>query len=188
MRIVGGSRRGLRLDAPEGLGTRPTSERAREALFSILGGAAYIDRLRARPVADFFAGTGAVGLEAISRGAASCTFLETDPKALAALTENVKRVNADGRATILKHDATKPPDAPAPCGTVFLDPPYSQDVSALALVAAQGAGWLAEDAIAVVQVHPKAPFEAPWGFKVKDDRRYGATRFLILERTEGQPG
>lgn len=182
MRIVGGSRRGLRLDAPRGSGTRPTSEHAREALFDILGGGGYINRLCARPVADFFAGTGAVGLEAISRGAAACSFLETDEKALAVLGGNIKRANAESRSSVLKRDATKPPEARTPCGIIFLDPPYSQGVASFALMAAQGMGWLADDAVAIVQIHPKAGFETPWGFRTRDDRRYGAARFLILER------
>ncbi|WP_420416301.1 16S rRNA (guanine(966)-N(2))-methyltransferase RsmD [Pacificispira sp.] len=185
MRIVAGSRRGLTLEAPEGQTTRPTSDRAREALFNILAGPKYLARLRDRPVADFFAGSGAVGLEAVSRGAAACTFLETDPAALQVLRRNISRLK-DAAATcrVLARDASRPPKANEACGLLFFDPPYDADVAVAALLAAMDAGWLAEDGLAVIQVHPKRDVDAPDGFEIADDRKYGATRFLFLERAQ----
>ncbi|MDW3208094.1 MAG: 16S rRNA (guanine(966)-N(2))-methyltransferase RsmD [Alphaproteobacteria bacterium] len=183
MRIVAGSRRGLTLEAPEGHTTRPTTDRARESLFNILAGPKYLGRLRDRSVADFFAGSGAVGLEAISRGAAQCHFLETDPGALQVLRRNITRMKDAATAChVLTQDATRPPRARDACGLLFLDPPYDVDAAATALTAAISAGWMADDGLAVVQVHPKRDFSVPDGLEQVDDRKYGATRFLFLER------
>ena len=182
MRLVGGSRRGLQLVAPEGETTRPTSDRARENLFNILAGPRYRDRVVGRKVADFFAGSGAVGLEALSRGAEHCTFLETNRAALTALKTNIAKMKASDSTRILQASAASPPVAGAPVGFLFLDPPYEDVISAQSVALAESAGWLAEDALVVLQQHPKAAFEAPSGFEVADDRRYGATRFVFLER------
>lgn len=181
MRIVAGSRRGQRLDAPPGATTRPTAARARESLFDILSGPRHLSRWKDRPVADFFAGTGALGLEALSRGAAHCSFLETDAAALKALHGNIARMRWEGQSTVLRADATHPPAARGACGVMFIDPPYRADVAADSLRAAVSAGWLAPDGLAVIQLHPKADFAPPDGFETTDDRRYGATRFLFLE-------
>jgi 16S rRNA (guanine966-N2)-methyltransferase len=181
MRIAAGSRRGQRLDAPPGGTTRPTAARARESLFDILGGPRHLARWKGRAVADFFAGTGALGLEALSRGAARCSFLETDPAALRALDSNIARMKLVSESTVLRADAGHPPRAREACGVLFFDPPYRDDVAADSLTAAAAAGWLASDGLAVIQLHPKAGFSAPPGFETTDDRRYGATRFLFLE-------
>ncbi|WP_420724444.1 16S rRNA (guanine(966)-N(2))-methyltransferase RsmD [Hwanghaeella sp. LZ110] len=185
MRIVAGSRRGLNLNAPEGTTTRPTSERARESLFNILATPKHAKKWHDRPVADFFAGTGALGLEALSRGARHCSFLENDPAASKVLSANINKARFRDITTILNKDATKPPTAKVPCGLIFFDPPYRDLVAENSLVAAQRHGWLAKDGLAVLQLHPKAPFECPPGFDVIDDRRYGATRFLFLEPAQG---
>ncbi|NMM46448.1 16S rRNA (guanine(966)-N(2))-methyltransferase RsmD [Rhodospirillaceae bacterium KN72] len=181
MRIIAGSKRGLTLEAPDGQTTRPTADRARQALFDILSAPARIANLRGRPVADFFAGTGALGLEAISRGALSCTFLETDSKALTTLNRNITKAGWQQTCTVLRQDATKPPKAKQACGLLFFDAPYHATVSEAALSAVVDQGWLASDGVAVVQLHPKAPFETPVGLTLTDDRRYGASRFLFLE-------
>jgi 16S rRNA (guanine966-N2)-methyltransferase len=181
MRIVAGSRRGLTLEAPEGGTTRPTSDRARESLFNILAGPKHVHRLRDRVVADFFAGTGAVGLEALSRGAERAVFLERDDAALVSLGRNIARMKAKEACDVKRGDATRPGSARAACGLVFLDPPYADRVAETALAAALAGGWLASDGLAVVQLHPKAAFEPPDGLAAVDDRRYGATRFVFLE-------
>lgn len=186
MRIVAGSRRGLTLEAPEGETTRPTSERARENLFNILAGPKHLHRLRDRVVADFFAGTGAVGLEALSRGAKHAVFLERDSAALSILARNIARMKAADGATVKRGDAARPGPIPQglardACGLIFLDPPYTDRIAETALAAALSEGWLAADGLAVVQLHPKAAFEIPEGLDLIDDRRYGATRFLFLE-------
>lgn len=191
MRIVAGSRRGLTLEAPEGATTRPTSDRARESLFNILAGPKHLHRLRDRVVADFFAGTGAVGLEALSRGARHAVFLEQDSAALSILSRNIARMKAADTTTVKRGDAARPgpfsrtlnsQDASREaCGLVFLDPPYADRVAETALSTALAEGWLADDGLAVVQLHPKAEFEIPDGLVRTDDRRYGTTRFLFLE-------
>ena len=126
MRIVGGAWRGRRLAAPAGGGVRPTSDRAREALFNILENAsAFADLdIAGAVVVDAFAGTGALGLEALSRGAALALFLESDADALAVLRRNLDSVGARARARAYPLDATQPGRAPEPCDLAFLDPPY----------------------------------------------------------------
>jgi 16S rRNA (guanine966-N2)-methyltransferase len=186
VRIIAGRHRGLRLTAPEGLAVRPTSDRARGALFNILthgrrfaaGGSILVG---AR-VLDAFAGTGALGLEALSRGAAHATFMERDRAALAALRRNVEACAETARASLLRIDATRPPPAPQACGIVFLDPPYGEGVAAPALVALADAGWLTPDGLAALEIGAREDFAPPAGFAVVDDRRYGAARILLLSR------
>src|SRR5919202_3353208 len=126
MRIIAGRHRGRRLLAPVGRGTRPTADRVRQALFDMLWHAPWAGRARIEGarVLDAFAGTGALGLEALSRGAAAATFLETDKAALAALRANIAACREEARCRVLAADAMKPPRAAAPCDLLFLDPPY----------------------------------------------------------------
>ncbi|HEY4220467.1 MAG TPA: RsmD family RNA methyltransferase, partial [Myxococcota bacterium] len=130
MRIIAGKNRGRKLEAPDGSTVRPTSDRAREALFDILThgrfaeGPVYEDAL----VLDAFAGTGAFGLEALSRGARFAAFMEKDRVARGALAANVAALGETAHAAVLSADATKPPRATGACGLVFLDPPYHEDV------------------------------------------------------------
>jgi 16S rRNA (guanine966-N2)-methyltransferase len=180
LRIVAGRHRGRRLEPPPGV--RPTAARAREAVFDILAhhgraeGAVYDD---AR-VLDAFAGTGAMGLEALSRGARFVTFLERDRAARQALIATLAAWGEAGRAAVLTADATRPPRASGPCELAFLDPPYDQPVAAPALTALAAAGWLAPGALAVVEVAARAAFAPPAGFALVDERRYGAARVLFL--------
>jgi len=182
MRIVAGRHRGRALQAPEGNAVRPTSDRAREALFNILahrgmgGVPAFLDA----EVLDAFAGTGALGLEALSRGAHRAFFIENDTDARAALRLNIDKLGETDRCRILAADARKPPHAIAPCNLVFLDPPYGKDLPAPTLTALALAGWIAPGAICVVEMGAKESFEAPAGFILLDERRYGAARLVIL--------
>ncbi|MBP5858267.1 16S rRNA (guanine(966)-N(2))-methyltransferase RsmD [Marivibrio halodurans] len=187
MRIIAGTYRNQRLDAPPGMGTRPTSERAREALFNRLEHGPHRAILRGGTVADLFAGTGAVGLEALSRGAARALLVEREPAALRALEGNIRRLRIGAPARIVKADATRLPQAPEAADMLFLDPPYHETVAEDALASARAMGWLKPDALAVVQLHPKTPFSAPDGFMVEDSRRYGAAvlHFLRLDGMEG---
>lgn len=151
MRIVAGAWRGRRLVAPAGTATRPTSDRARQALFDRLAHAPWAaGALTGAQVLDAFAGSGALGLEALSRGAAHVTFLENDPGALAAIRANVAACRAADRCRILQADATRPPPGSA-CRLVFLDPPYGQGLVAPALAALRRAGWIAPGAMLVVE-------------------------------------
>jgi len=190
MRIIAGANRGTRLAAPKGADTRPTADRARESLFSILEGGR-VARADGRvpvvgaAVLDAFAGTGALGLEALSRGAERAVFIENDRPALAALKQNIERCHADDRATVLGRDALHPPSAGVPCDLVFLDPPYGKGLAGPALAALDRAGWVAPDALVVVQCHPKDPFDPPAGYTTLETRTVGAARFEFLRP---QPG
>lgn len=184
MRIVGGSHRGRRLAAPDGRVARPTADRAREALFNILAHSAHVT-LEGAVVVDAFAGSGALGLEALSRGAAHATFLESHPASLAALKANVALLKEEGRSAVIRADATRPPPAKAPCTLALLDAPYNLDLSAPCLAALARAGWLVPGALAVVEVAAGEAFAAPEGFAVVDERTYGAARLVFAARDDG---
>jgi 16S rRNA (guanine966-N2)-methyltransferase len=185
MRIVGGSHRGRRLTAPPGEAVRPTSDRAREALFDILSHGAYAVAglpFAEKTVLDAFAGTGAFGLEALSRGAAEAVFIENDHQALAALRRNIAEFGETARSRVVAGDATRPPRAPGACGLAFLDPPYKSGLAAPALTALAAAGWLTPDALAIVEIGAREGFAPPAGFAVIDERIYGAARLVFLRR------
>ena len=185
MRIVAGRWRGRALQAPPGQSTRPTAERVRQALFDMLWHAPWggRDLIEGATVLDAFAGTGAFGLEALSRGAARATFLENDRAALAALRANLAALGAEAR--VLAVDARKPPRADAPCGLLFLDPPYGQDLAAATLPALERTGWVAPGAVACLEIgKAEAPPDLP-GWELLAERAHGAARMLVLRREEG---
>ncbi len=184
MRLIGGKWRGRRLVVPEGNAVRPTGDRVREALFNILehrgfrpGGGS---PLPGAHVLDGFAGTGSLGLEALSRGAEHATFIEKDRVAQRALEANIAGCKAHDQATVLRADCRTPPRASAACTLVFLDPPYGSGLAAPALEALANAGWFAENALCTVELGAKDDFAAPAGFIPLDERRYGAARIVIL--------
>jgi len=183
MRIVAGRHRGRALAAPKGGEVRPTSERAREALFDILAHARFAERdlIEGARVLDAFAGTGALGLEALSRGGQFATFLERDRDARALLQANIKSLGEDKNARILAADALHPPRADAPCDLIFLDPPYDEDVAAAALAALAVQHWLAEGAVVSLEQPAKRDSAPPAGFAVLDERRYGKTSLWFLQ-------
>jgi 16S rRNA (guanine966-N2)-methyltransferase len=183
LRIVGGSHRGRRLAVPPGDAVRPTSDRAREALFNILlhgSFAASGSLVAGRNVLDAFAGTGAFGLEALSRGAAAVAFIENAREALAVLRRNAAALGEDRRAHIIAGDASRPPRAPFACALAFLDPPYGSGLASAALTSLAAAGWLEAEALAIVEVAARETFEPPAGFTAIDERVYGAARLVFL--------
>lgn len=185
MRIVGGRHRGRRLVAPPGDQVRPTSDRAREALFNILSHgdfAAAGSPFAGENVLDAFAGTGALGIEALSRGAARAAFIETDRAALTTLRGNLAALDEEDAADIVAGDATRPPRAPYTAALALLDPPYGSGLAAPALAALAQMGWLASRALAVVELAAKEPFPVSAGFVIIDERRYGAARLVFLRR------
>jgi 16S rRNA (guanine966-N2)-methyltransferase len=189
MRIVGGRHRGRRIEAPDGRDVRPTSDRARESLFNILAHSVKLDSdgsvVDGAIVLDAFAGTGALGLEALSRGAAHAIFLDKEFTALRTIRDNAESLGESERATILKIDAThppKPPPTPGPATLVFLDPPYGSGLAAPALAALAAAGWIAPGAIVSVELGSSDPFELPADFTALDERRYGKAKILLLRR------
>jgi 16S rRNA (guanine966-N2)-methyltransferase len=184
MRIVGGRHKGRRLAAPGGRAVRPTTDRLREAVFDVLMHSAWgpdgADPVTDAAVLDAFCGTGALGLEALSRGAARAWFLDTSPDALDMARRNATALGEAGRAVTIRADATRPPPARTAAGLVFLDPPYGQGLAAAALVALAVAGWLAAGCVAVVELSRRDLFTAPPGFTLLDDRSYGETHIVIV--------
>ncbi|PWC27860.1 16S rRNA (guanine(966)-N(2))-methyltransferase RsmD [Teichococcus aestuarii] len=185
MRIIAGRHRGRRLEAAPGATTRPTADRVRQALFDMLWHAPWAGRAAVEEAAvlDAFAGTGALGLEALSRGAASACFIERDRVALGVLRANITACGEGERARILPGDATRPPRAPAPCGLIFLDPPYAQDLVPRALAALGAAGWVAPGALVVAETgrEEALPLEGPLaGFTELATREHGAARLHCL--------
>jgi 16S rRNA (guanine966-N2)-methyltransferase len=181
MRIVGGRLRGRTLAAPQSQVIRPTADRLRESLFNILTHA-YDDPVAGARVLDLFAGTGALGIEALSRGAAFTLFVDDGAEARALLRENVTALGLGGVSRIFRRDATKlgPVHPLEPFSLVFLDPPYGRELSEQALTSARAGGWLTADALVVVEEAAKASFTAPDGFIEGDRRRYDDTEIIVL--------
>jgi 16S rRNA (guanine966-N2)-methyltransferase len=186
LKIVGGKHRGRTIATPQGESTRPTSSRAREALFNILGHAHWHEDgtspLVDARVVDAFAGSGALGLEALSRGAAHATFLDSDPAAIKAIGENLRKLGETGAAKVARADVLRPPPAQQACDLVFLDPPYRSGLAGPALAALADAGWLEVGAIATVELANTEDLITPARFEAIDERRYGAAKIVILRR------
>ena len=185
MRIVSGEFRGKALVMPVGEATRPTSDRARQAIFNILEHAPWSDGVRDRRVIDLFAGSGALGFEALSRGAAFCLFVETDVAARGAIRDNVENLGGlFGKTRIHRRDATDlgvKPGADGPVfDLVFVDPPYAKGLGEIALRKLADGGWLAPGAIAVLERSVGEPSFTVDGFQSKDVRDYGAARVHFM--------
>jgi 16S rRNA (guanine966-N2)-methyltransferase len=188
MRIVAGRHRGRAIAAPEGADIRPTADRARQAVFDVLAHhPETAGRLLAdAEVLDAFAGTGAMGLEALSRGAARATFLDNATRAVACIRANAKALGETGRVTALIADATRPPQAPKPATLAFLDPPYGSGLAEAALEALAQKGWFARGAVIVVEQEAREELHPPEGFAVFDKRRHGRARFVFLRYSAGE--
>ena len=182
MRIIAGKHRHRVLAAPEGRGVRPTADRAREAVFDILAGGRFSeqDACLDAMVLDAFAGTGAFGLEALSRGARHASFMENDRTARAALQQNIATLGETAHAAIVNGDATRSPRATGACSLVFLDPPYGENLALPALKALVQSGWIAKAALVVVEIGGKEDLAPPDNFEPLDERRYGAAKFVFL--------
>lgn len=181
MRIVGGRLRGRQLAAPTSQAIRPTADRLRESLFNILVHA-YDDPVTDARVLDLFAGTGALGLEALSRGAAFALFIDEGAQARALLRENVATLGLGGVSRIFRRDATRlgaahPIEA---FSLAFLDPPYGRGLAEEALASARAGGWLAPGALAVVEEAAKPGFNVPEGFDELERRSYDDSALIVL--------
>jgi 16S rRNA (guanine966-N2)-methyltransferase len=185
MRIVGGRLRGRTLQAPKSQAIRPTADRLRESLFNILAHA-YGDPIRDARVLDLFAGTGALGLEALSRGASFVLFVDDGVEARALLRGNVEAMGAGGTSRVFRRDATKlgPAHPVPPFSLVFADPPYGKGLGEAALLSARDGGWLTADALIVIE-EAKGAFAPPPGFTEIDRRAYDDTEFTFLRADEG---
>ena len=181
MRIIAGESRGRPLIAPAGRATRPTSDRAREGLFSML--ASRIGSFEGLEVADLFAGTGALGLEALSRGAAHCTFVEKDPAALTALKRNLETLDASERAEVRAQAAEHAAPPRALCDLVLIDAPYRSGLAQRALDRVAAGGWLAPGAWVSVELGGE-DVTVPGALAPDAERRFGKARILLL-RTGG---
>ena len=186
MRIVGGRFRGRALKGPSTQAIRPTSDRLRESVFNILahGYEGAIDNAR---VVDLFAGTGALGLEAMSRGARFALFVDDGSEARALLRENVEALGLGGVTRIFRRDATKIGDAPPgeKFDLAFLDPPYGKGLAPRALLALVNGRWLADGALCVIEEAADEAVELPVGLHMLDRRAYGETQIVIARASAG---
>ena len=181
MRVVGGEFRGRPLVAPSSSATRPTSDRVRETLFDILIHR-YDDPVSDTRVLDLFAGTGALGIEALSRGAAMCLMVEQAAEARGAIRRNIEALGLTGRARIFRRDATQLGEVGtmAPFGLFFADPPYGRGLGEAALASAAGGGWLVPGALGVVEESAQTQALHLPGFVVLDERVMGDTKLTFL--------
>ena len=184
MRVVGGRLRGRALASPKSSAIRPTADRLRESLFNILLHA-YGDPITGARVLDLFAGTGALGIEALSRGAAFALFVEDDAEARALIRENVAALGLGGVTRIFRRDATKlgPAHPVEPFALAFLDPPYGRGLAEATLIAARDGGWLTPGALIVVEEAAKSEFAPPPGFAELERRAYDDTEFTFCSLT-----
>ena len=182
MRIVAGRHRGRTIEVPAGDDIRPTADRARQAVFDVLAHhpATAGKLLAGAEVLDAFAGTGAMGLEALSRGAAHATFMDSAPQSVACIRTNALKLGEGKRADVLRADAAKPPKAGKPATLAFLDPPYGKAWADAALEALAARGWFADGAVVVVEHDADEELEPLPSFIQFDQRRYGRARFLFL--------
>ena len=181
MRIVGGRLRGRTLVAPKSQAVRPTSDRLRESLFNILAHA-HGDPVTGARVLDLFAGTGALGIEAVSRGAKFTLFVDNGAEARALLRSNVEALGLGGVTKVFRRDATDlgPAHPVEPFALVFLDPPYGKGLAEKALASMRDGGWLTPGALLVVEEAKAAAFAAPAGFEELERRAYDDTEFVFL--------
>ena len=178
MRIIAGAWRGRPLDAPRGQATRPTSDRAREGLFSMLQ--SRLGSFEGLRVADLFAGTGALGLEALSRGAGHCTFVEKDRSALDILRRNIERLGAGDRADVRAQSVEHVPPPSAPFDLVLMDPPYGAGLAQAAIDRIAGPSWLAPGAWISVEYQGET-LGLPAALVEDAERRYGKARLKLLQ-------
>jgi 16S rRNA (guanine966-N2)-methyltransferase len=191
VRITGGAIGGRTLLAPEGDRVRPTSDKVRQAVFNILAHGDLALELGGARIADLFAGSGALGLEAISRGASFCLFVDDNAQSRALIRENVEAFGLTGSTKIWRRDATDlgpmSPGAGGPFDLVFLDPPYRKGLIAPALKSLRGGGWLATDALLVAETAADEDVPPTEGFTALDARVYGETRVMFLRTLPPSP-
>ncbi|MGE5387767.1 MAG: 16S rRNA (guanine(966)-N(2))-methyltransferase RsmD [Hyphomicrobiales bacterium] len=180
MRIVGGALRGRALTGPRSQSIRPTSDRLRESVFDILAHR-FDDVVTGAAVIDLFAGAGGLGLEALSRGAARALFVDDGAEARALLRANIETLGLGGVTRVFRRDATKLGAAPPgeTFSLAFLDPPYGKGLAEPALAALIDGGWLAKDALVVIEEAAGAEIELPPALAAEDTRRYGDTQFVF---------
>ncbi len=186
MRIVSGNMRGRNIATPSGRNTRPTSDQTRESIFNILTHADWAPPLDGAIVTDIFAGSGALGLEAISRGAEFCLFVETEPKARGAIRENIDKMRLFGKTRLHRHDATKLKIAPGnlrgPFTHIFMDPPYNKGLWKPVLRKLEEHKLIANDGVIILEVSKEEEIELK-DFTIMADKIWGAARVLFLTKS-----
>ncbi len=186
MRLIGGEFRGRRLAVPDGRTTRPTSDRAREAIFNVLEHADWAPPLAGARVLDVFAGSGALGFEAMSRGAAFCLFVETDEGARGAIRDNVENLGLFGTTRVHRRDATQLGARPGGEGEAyqlaFLDPPYGKGLEHKALDCLASGNWLSKDALVVLERSAEDDDFATDVWDKINTKTYGAAQFFFMKQ------
>jgi 16S rRNA (guanine966-N2)-methyltransferase len=182
MRIVAGRFKGHAISGPRSMAVRPTSDRLRETLFNVLAHGYGLPEQETR-VLDLFAGTGALGLEAMSRGARYCLFVDEGLEARALIRTNTEALGLGGQTRLFKRDATRlgPAGPIQPFDLIFCDPPYARGLAEKALASAAGGGWLAPGALVVIEEAGEVTVALPKGFEALDTRDYGESQ-LVLAR------
>ncbi len=180
VRLIAGAWRGRSIEAPAGDIVRPTADRVREALFNRLAHAFEDFDLRGARVVDVFAGTGALGLEALSRGAAQAYLLDRNPAVITLLKRNVAKLGAEDRAVVMNADGAHLPRAAAACDLAFLDPPYGEGLVVPALQGLSRQGWLKPYALVSVETDAGEIEPAAEGFQLLDRRAYGRVAISVL--------
>lgn len=182
MRIVAGKFRGKQLETPKSDEIRPTADRVREAVFSIIG-SRLGPNLNGIHVLDLFAGTGALGLEALSRGAEHCVFVDTGIEARGLIRGHIQEFGVAGQVKLLRRDATDlgPVERIRPANLVFADPPYGKGLGEKAIASALAGGWIAPGALIVLEEQKGAEIAAPQGTEIVNQRDYGDTTITLLE-------
>ena len=187
MRVIAGTYRSRQLTAPRGTATRPTSDRARQALFDVIAHAAWAPDLDGAKVIDLFAGSGGLGFEALSRGAVYCLFVETDEQARGAIRENMDALGLFGETRVHRRDAADlgvcHSSAGGPFDLAFLDPPYRKGLGERALAELLKGGWLRPGALIVFERGADEPDPEVEGYELIDARVWGAARVLFLRQT-----
>lgn len=182
MRVIAGQFKGRALATPASQAVRPTSDRLRESMFNILAHG-YDNVIEGARVLDLFAGTGALGIEALSRGAAHALFVDDSTEGRGLLRANIEKLGLGGITKVFRRDATKmgPCHPHAPFSLVFCDPPYRKSLGELALASARAGGWMAPDALIVFEEAADAEVHLPEGFEELDHRVYGDTQIIIAK-------
>ncbi|OJX09531.1 MAG: 16S rRNA (guanine(966)-N(2))-methyltransferase RsmD [Caedibacter sp. 37-49] len=177
MRIVAGLYKGFSLKAPNSLKTRPTSDRARETIFNILNN--YIQDYNELEVLDVFAGSGALGLEALSRKATAATFIEIDRDAINIIHHNINHLKINDACKVLRLDATRLPHASKKFNLIFIDAPYNKGLTKKALSELFEKKWIAENAILVIEISVSETFFFPSYLKFLNERHIGITKVIL---------
>lgn len=185
MRIVAGKHKGHRLATPKDQGTRPTSDKVRESLFNILEHGIDEFDIEGARVLDLFAGTGALGLEALSRGAKNCLFIDNSAAARGIIRSNIEALALTGVTSVWRRDASAlgPAGNMEPFDLVFCDPPYGKGLGERALAAAREQGWIRDGGVAVLEERAGVELETPDGYEALDRRVYGDTQIVILRKS-----